>query len=92
MTVAIPGLIVPIPALIVFAAAALLFVALGLVGVFNPRRIIRFSFQYFPTMNVSAESENEGCAILQVRIMGVVFICGGLFLLLSVASALSSSR
>jgi hypothetical protein len=80
---------VPIPALIIFTAVSLFFVAAGLVGLFKPRSVIRFTARSFPYMDMSA---SEGCLVLQIRIVGVLFICGGLFLLATVATALSKAR
>jgi hypothetical protein len=81
---------VPIPALIIFIAVSLFFVAVGVVSVLKPRSVIRFTARNFPYMDT--ESVSDGCLALQARIMGVVFVCGGLFLLLIMATALSKSR
>lgn len=80
---------VPIPALIVFTAVSLFFVAAGLVGLFKPRSVIRFTARNFPYMDTSA---SEGCLVLQVWIVGILFILGGLFFLLLVVTALSKAR
>jgi hypothetical protein len=83
---------IPIPALIVITAVALIFVAAGTVSLFKPRSVIRFTARNYPYMNMTTQSGDDGCLVLQARIMGVVFVCGGLFLLLIVATALSKSR
>jgi prolipoprotein diacylglyceryltransferase len=80
---------VPIPALIVFVAVSLFSVAAGLVCLLKPRSVIRFTVENFPNMDMSA---SEGCLVLQVRIVGVLFIFWGLFLLLTVATALRKAR
>jgi hypothetical protein len=81
---------VPIPALIIFIAVSLFFVTVGVVSVLKPRSVIRFTARNFPYMDT--ESVSDDCLVLQARIMGVVFVCGGLFLLLIMATALSKSR
>jgi uncharacterized membrane protein len=80
---------VPISALIVIRAVSLFFVAAGLVGLFKPRSVIRFAARNFPYMDTSA---SEGCLVLQVRIVGILFILGGLFFLLTPATALTKAR
>jgi hypothetical protein len=80
---------VPIPALILITAVLLFFVGVGIVSVWKPRSVIRYTVQNFPNMDMSA---SEGCLVLQVRITGVLFILGGLFFLLLIVTALSKAR